>query len=514
MAINSVPLAASSLLLLLLILCSCSGSFGNQDPVNSDLKVPVPEFINTVKGMLKVVQSVTSTVLKFSRGFGNSRLSNAISDCLDMLDLSSEELSWTLSACQNGSQGEGGTGNQGLDMKTWLSGALVNLDTCIDGFEGTNSFVQKVVAGGLSKISTLVLNSLHQIQDKIPNNIGASVVVIGNRQFPPWLNGTDKGHLETNRLPIDVVVAIDGSGKFTKIVDAIAAAPELSTKRYVIQVKKGVYNEYVEISKKKWNIMMIGEGMDNTIITGNHSYKGGWTTYRSATFGVKGKGFIARDITFENTAGPEMHQAVAFRSDSDLSVLHRCGFRGYQDTLYAHSMRQFYSECRISGTVDFIFGDGTVVFQNCQILARKGLPGQKNVVTAQGRKDPVEPSGFSIQFCNITAEPDVLASLNTTTTYLGRPWKLYSRTIFMQSYIGIAIKAEGWLEWDGNFALDTLWYGEYMNHGPSSGLQGRIKWPGFHPVIDSSQATNFTVGKFISGDTWLPSTGINYKAGL
>ncbi|CAK9156842.1 unnamed protein product [Ilex paraguariensis] len=228
---------------------------------------------------------------------------------------------------------------------------------------------------------------------------------------------------------------------------------------------------------------------------------------------VKGQGFIARDMTFENTAGPQKHQAVAFRSDSDLSVLFRCAIRGYQDTLYAHSMRQFYRECQITGTVDFIFGDGTVVFQNCQILARKGLPNQKNTITAQGRRELAETTGFSIQFSNISAEPDLLASVNSTPTYLGRPWKLYSRTVFMQSYMSSAIRAEGWLEWNGNFALDTLYYGEYMNYGPGAGLDSRVKWPGFHAMNDSAQASNFTVSQFLLGNSWLPSTGVKYTAG-
>lgn len=230
--------------------------------------------------------------------------------------------------------------------------------------------------------------------------------------------------------------------------------------------------------------------------------------------GVKGQGFIARDITFENTAGPQKHQAVAFRSDSDLSVLFRCAIRGYQDTLYAHSLRQFYSDCIITGTVDFIFGDAAAVFQNCTILGRKGLSNQKNTITAQGRKDGDEPTGFSIQFCNISVEPDVLSSLNSTETYLGRPWKLYSRTVIMQSYISGAIKPQGWLEWNGNFALDTLYYGEYMNFGPGAGLGGRVNWPGFHAINDSAVANNFTVAQFIVGNSWLPMTGVKYTAGL
>ncbi|KAF9593367.1 hypothetical protein IFM89_022066 [Coptis chinensis] len=136
--------------------------------------------------------------------------------------------------------------------------------------------------------------------------------------------------------------------------------------------------------KKKWNLMMIGDGMDATIISGNQNFINGWTTFRFATFAVSAKGFIARDISFENMAGPEKHQPVTVRSNLDLSTFYRCGFRGYQDTLYARLLCQFYRECRITGTIDYIFGNAVVVFQNCQILAKKGLPNKKNTITAQG----------------------------------------------------------------------------------------------------------------------------------
>ncbi|KAI3447261.1 hypothetical protein Pfo_003926 [Paulownia fortunei] len=487
---------------------------------------------------LKTLFLVISMVSQFAGMFGDFRLSNAVSDCLDLMDLSVDQLSWTLSASQNPNGKDNSTGNVGADMKTWLSGALINQDTCREGFDGTNGIVKNLVAGSLDQVTSLVYDILSNVNPTptTPPKGGPSGggkgsgsgggggggggrsggrKLVGNNQFPDWLKSHDRNLLQAaNGAMADVVVAADGTGNFTTIKDAILAAPEYSSKRYVIYIKKGVYKEYVEISKKKWNIMMIGDGMDVTVISGNRNFVDGWTTYRSATFAVKGQGFIARDITFENTAGPEKHQAVAFRSDSDLSVLYRCAIKGYQDTLYAHSQRQFYRECKITGTVDFIFGDGTVVFQNCQILARKGLPNQKNTITAQGRKEPVENTGFSIQFCNISVEPDVLASLNSTQTYLGRPWKLYSRTVIMQSYISNAIRPEGWLEWNGNFALDTLFYGEYLNYGPGAGLGARVKWPGYRVFNNSAQANNFTVSQFIIGNTWLPSTGVRYTAGL
>jgi pectinesterase len=236
---------------------------------------------------------------------------------------------------------------------------------------------------------------------------------------------------------------------------------------------------------------------------------------------VNGKGFIARDMTFENTAGPAKHQAVALRCDSDLSVFYRCAFEGYQDTLYAHSLRQFYRDCRVTGTVDFVFGNAAAVFQNCTLLARAPLPDQKNSVTAQGRVNGSMNTGFAFQFCNVSAHDDLLRALQSnqtggkpTQTYLGRPWKAFSQVVFMQSYIGAVVRPEGWLAWEGQFALDTLYYGEYMNTGPGAAVSGRVKWPGFHVMTSPAEASNFTVAEFIEGNMWLPPTGVRFTSGL
>ncbi|KAJ0881996.1 putative pectinesterase [Helianthus annuus] len=513
------PPPTLSLLILILVLPSTPTGTAADVYVDADcLKVPGSEFVDSVKSTIQTVRDVISVVSKFSGSFGGDfRLSNAIADCLDLLDLSADELTWTLSVSQNPTTGKGhynSTGNMGADLRTWLGGALGNQDTCMDGFEGTNSFVKTLVGGSLGQVTSLVRQVIGMVRQLPAQDARRRLRSVA---FPRWLNAKDRKLLQAKaNIAADAVVAADGTGDFTRVMDAVSAVPDYNSRRYVIYVKKGVYQEYVEISKKKTNIMMIGDGMDLTVISGNHSFIDGWTTYRSATFAVKGKGFIARDMRFENTAGPEKHQAVAFRSDSDLSVVFRCAMTGYQDTLYAHSMRQFYRDCLITGTVDFIFGDGVVVFQNCQILARKGLPNQKNTITAQGRKEPTQPSGFSIQFSNISIEPAALLPNSSVPppTYLGRPWKLYSRTIIMQSYISGFIRPEGWLEWNGDFALDTLYYGEYMNYGPGAGFGGRVRWPGLHALNDSTQANNFTVGQFLLGNSWLPSTGVKYTAGL
>lgn len=186
----------------------------------------------------------------------------------------------------------------------------------------------------------------------------------------------------------------------------------------------------------------------------------------------------------------------------------------YQDTLYVHSLRQFYVSCIIIGSVDFIFGNAAAVFQNCDIHARRPNPGQKNMVTAQGREDPNQNTGIVIQKCRIGATQDLEAVIASFPTYLGRPWKLYSRTVIMQSEISDIINPAGWFEWDGDFALDTLFYREYQNTGAGANTANRVKWKGFKVMTSSSEAQPFTAANFISGNDWLPSTGFPYSLGL
>ncbi|XVE97813.1 hypothetical protein REPUB_Repub03eG0051300 [Reevesia pubescens] len=224
-----------------------------------------------------------------------------------------------------------------------------------------------------------------------------------------------------------------------------------------------------------------------------------------------GDGFLARDITFQNTAGPSKHQAVALRVGSDLSAFYRCDVLAYQDTLYVHSLRQFYIECLIAGTVDFIFGNAAAVLQNCDIHARRPNPGQRNMVTAQGRDDPNQNTGIVIQKCRIGATSDLEAVKGTFSSYLGRPWKLYSRTIIMQSVISDIINPAGWFPWEGDFALDTLTYREYQNSGPGAGTSNRVTWKGYMVITTVSEAQSYTAENFIAGRSWLNATGFPFS---
>lgn len=237
--------------------------------------------------------------------------------------------------------------------------------------------------------------------------------------------------------------------------------------------------------------------------------------YFKICIGVDGIGFIARGITFRNTAGPQNGQAVALRSASDLSVFYACGFEGYQDTLFVHAQRQFYKTCYIYGTIDFIFGNAAVVFQNCLIYVRRPLRGQINVITAQGRADPFQNTGISIHYSRVVAAPDLRPVVRSFNTYLGRPWQQYSRTVFLKSYIDSLLNPAGWMPWEkSNFALDTLYYGEYKNFGPGASTRYRVKWKGYHVIRSANEAARFTVANLIAGRAWLPSTGVPFIAGL
>ncbi|CAH2057633.1 unnamed protein product [Thlaspi arvense] len=323
---------------------------------------------------------------------------------------------------------------------------------------------------------------------------------------------------EADAVQVSDIVTVnqDGTGNFTTINAAVAAAPNKtdgSNGYFLIYVTAGLYEEYVEVPKNKRYVMMIGDGINQTVITGNRSVVDGWTTFNSATFILSGTNFIGVNITIRNTAGPTKGQAVALRSGGDFSVFYSCSFEAYQDTLYTHSLRQFYRECDVYGTVDFIFGNAAVVLQNCNLYPRQPRKGQSNEVTAQGRTDPNQNTGTAIHGCTIRPADDLATSNYTVKTYLGRPWKEYSRTVVMQTYIDAFLEPTGWNAWSGDFALSTLYYAEFNNTGPGSNTTNRVTWPGYH-VINASDASNFTVTNFLVGEGWIGQTGVPFVGGL
>ncbi|XP_027096773.1 putative pectinesterase/pectinesterase inhibitor 24 [Coffea arabica] len=441
----------------------------------------------------------------------------ALESCQELLSLALDHLNSSLTV-QDTTLLEAFDG-----FRTWLSSAGTYQQTCIDDL--------RAAAPGLNlsdHVSEKLRNSTEYTSNSlaIVSSLESSVASIGNlgsigrrllssfnhEQEPFWLSSVDRKLLQTtaSQIKADAVVAKDGSGKYKTIDAALKAVPEKSKKRFVIYVKKGIYVENVRVEKNMWNVVMIGDGMNATIVSGRLNFVDGTPTFQSATFAVFGKGFIARDMGFQNTAGAAKHQAVALMSTADESVFYRCAMDAFQDTLYANSNRQFYRECSIYGTVDFIFGNAAVVLQNCNILPRKPMLGQQNTITAQGKIDPNQNTGISIHNCTIWPS----GNLTGVNTFLGRPWKNYSTTVYMQTTMGNLIHPKGWLPWVGTSAPDTIFYVEYQNNGPGAVIKNRVKWKGLKPNLNAKQVGKFAVKSFISGDKWLPAAGVTYKSSL
>ncbi|CAN1267156.1 Probable pectinesterase/pectinesterase inhibitor 59 [Linum perenne] len=338
--------------------------------------------------------------------------------------------------------------------------------------------------------------------------------------FPKWFGARERRVLQQVRvrLKASVVVAKDGSGKFKTVQAAIDSAAKRHNfkDKFIIRVKRGVYEENIEVLDSNHHVWLVGDGIGATIITGRRSVgSGSYTTFSSATAGIDGARFVARGITFRNTAGPEGWQAVAVRSSSDLAIFYQCSFEAYQDTLFIHSQRQFFRDCHVSGTVDFIFGNAAAVFQNCLIFVRKPMNNQSNYITAQGRLNPFERTGISIHNSKILPAPELKPVLRKFQTYLGRPWMKFSRTVVMKSYLDGMIAPAGWSRWNNrSFALSTLYYGEYENYGPGASTGSRVRWKGFRVIRDSETANRFTVGGLYVDRSWLTATGVPFTAGL
>ncbi|KAL7133324.1 hypothetical protein ABFS83_12G133000 [Erythranthe nasuta] len=460
------------------------------------------------------------------RGSLTVREKGALHDCLEVIDDTLDELRYSEMELKDYGFKNYTLADHKERLMTLLSAAQTNQESCLDGFSHDNAdkVVRKVLLAGQKHVFKLVSNVLAIIKNladaemarlnSSPAAAGRRLGEEGSGEWPDWLSAGDRRLLQASTVKPDVTVAADGSGNYRTVAAAVAAAPERSSRRYVIRIKAGVYRENVEIPKSKTNLMFVGDGQATTIITGSRNVVDGSTTFNSATVAVVGDGFLARDVTFQNSAGPSKHQAVALRVNADLCAFHRCGMIAYQDTLYVHSLRQFYTGCYIAGTVDFIFGNAAVVLQNCDIHARRPNPGQKNMVTAQGRDDPNQNTGIVIQKCRIGATADLVPVQSSFPTYLGRPWKEYSRTVVMQTQISNVIHPAGWFEWDGNFALNTLFYAEYKNTGAGAGTANRVTWKGFRVLKSDAEAQPFTAGRFIAGGSWLPATGFPFTLGL
>ncbi|KAL8515084.1 hypothetical protein ACS0TY_013971 [Phlomoides rotata] len=435
----------------------------------------------------------------------------AVDDCLILLNDAIEELNVSVSSIQGTDLVK--MSSKVADLNTWLSAVLSYQETCIDGFpEGKEKAEMEAALKRGKELGSNALAILSQLllQSPIP-----AIKRRDREGFPAWVNHENRRMLkaDSSKFKPNLTVAKDGSGNYTTISAALNAMPKTYTGRFVIYVKEGVYEESVVVTKTMVNVTIYGDGSQKSIVTGSKNFVDGVPTFQTATFVVLGEGFMAQSMGFRNTAGPEKHQAVALRVQGDRSIFVDCSMEGYQDTLYAQTHRQFYRSCNITGTIDFIFGDAAAVFQNCMIYVRKPMENQKNIVTAQGRIDKRQTTGIVIQNSHILADQTLEKEKTKFKSYLGRPWKAYSRTIIMETQIGDLIEPQGWLEWSGDFALKTLYYAEFNNKGLGAKMQGRVKWEGYKS-IKKEEALTFTVGPFLQGDTWLKNTDFSVRFGL
>ncbi|CAI5467602.1 unnamed protein product [Closterium sp. Yama58-4] len=268
-----------------------------------------------------------------------------------------------------------------------------------------------------------------------------------------------------------------------KIQSAIDAAPGGS--QYVIYIPAGTYREQVVIDTP--DIILIGAGAGATVITYDESYGSGSSTFDSATVGVNSDRFVAFGIKFVNTAGPENHQAVAFRATGDQSAAIDCAFEGSQDTLYVDAGRQFYSNCYIGGTQDFIFGDAAAVIEKAKIQLH---PSKSFItLTASGRAKDT-PTGIVIRDSVVSADK------GAAKAYLGRPWKKCAFTVLVNVVLPAVIQPDGWLSWNEG---SCMFLAEAGSKGP--GAKGsRADW--VDPGIISNGAS-YTAAAFAEVNSWL-----------
>ncbi|XP_052181343.1 pectinesterase 3 [Diospyros lotus] len=500
---------------------SCVSSIEDLQSTNASSGGPATDPEQIFKLSLHVVLNELSKIGSFPQNLiskvNDSRVKAALSVCQTVIDDAIDRLDDAISAVEV-SEGEKMLTTAKIgNLKTWLSATITDQETCLDALEEVNSTAVLADVKLLMKNSTEFASNSLAIVSKLLNILAGFNIPIHRRLLgfglPEWVGPAERRLLEEPAVKPDVTVAQDGSGDYRTIKEAVGKVPKKSLSRFVIHVKAGKYVENVILDKSMWNVMIYGDGnvgKTKTVISGSLNFVDGTPTFSTATFAVAGRGFIAKDIGFENTAGAEKHQAVAMRSGSDQSVFYRCSFNAFQDTLYAHSNRQFYGDCDIAGTIDFIFGNAAVVFQNCSILPRQPLPNQFVTITAQGKKDVNQNTGISIQKCTISP----LDAL-TAPTYLGRPWKDFSTTVVMQTSVGSFLNPAGWFPWVSNVEPpSTIFYAEYQNTGPGSGVDKRVKWAGYRPTITADQASKFTVESFIDGNEWLGASNVAFESTL
>nr|GLL23119.1 probable pectinesterase 8 [Ipomoea trifida] len=299
------------------------------------------------------------------------------------------------------------------------------------------------------------------------------------------------------------LICVDRNGccNFTTVQSAVDSVGNFSTKKSLIWINKGMYFEKVIIPKTKPNITFQGQGYTSTAIVWNSTANSSGGTFYSGSVQVFSANFIAKNISFMNVApmpvpGAVGAQAVAIRIAGDQAAFFGCGFFGAQDTLHDDRGRHYFKDCYIQGSIDFIFGNGKSLYENCQLIsiANPVAPGVKSIngaVTAHGRNSKEEDSGFAFVNCSLGGSGRI---------WLGRAWRPFSTVIFSNTYITDIVAPEGWNDFNDPTRDQTVFYAEYNCTGAGASTMMRVPYA---QRLNDSQALPFLTTSFINGDQWL-----------
>lgn len=290
-----------------------------------------------------------------------------------------------------------------------------------------------------------------------------------------------------------ITVAKDGTGDCTTVQQAINTVEDSNSSETIIYIKNGIYKEKLRLAVSKINVHFIGESVDKTILTyedyasKKDSAGKAIGTSASASFFIFGADFTAENITFENSSGP-VGQAVAVRVTGDRAKFINCRFLGFQDTLYTHGEgRQYYFKCYIEGTVDFIFGASTALFDDCTIYGKRG-----GFYTAASTPEN-KKFGYVFMHCKITGDAPA------NSFFLGRPWRPFAKTVFISCTLSKLVTPEGWHNWGKVENKKTTFYAEHSNHGEGASTTNRVSWS---HQLTVEEARQYTIKNILSD--WNP----------
>ena len=298
--------------------------------------------------------------------------------------------------------------------------------------------------------------------------------------------------------PDTLVVARDGTGQFRTIDEAIEVCRAFMDYHKVIYVKKGTYKEKLIVPSWLTHIEICGEDRDNTIITydDHANIKRTETgkpmgTFRTYTLKIEGSYITLKNITIENNSA-RLGQAVALHTEGDCLVFINCRFLGHQDTIYTGvaGTRLYFKDCYIEGTTDFIFGPSTAWFEGCEIYSKIN-----SYVTAASTPAD-QPYGYIFNHCRLTAAE------TAKQVFLGRPWRPYAYTLFMNCELGRHIRTEGWNNWGNKENEKTARYLEYNNTGEGANSKKRADWSRQLTKKEAAQVTLRNV--FHLENNWIP----------